>query len=79
MSDETLPPTLAEISEEFLAVGERDRLQLLLEFSRELPALPPRLAEHPELLERVVGASSGAVACRCTMPSSTSATMKTGD
>jgi cysteine desulfuration protein SufE len=58
MSDETLPPTLAEISEEFLAVGERDRLQLLLEFSRELPALPPRLAEHPELLERVAECQS---------------------
>lgn len=53
MTDQTLPPVLAEISEEFLAVGEPDRLQLLLEFSRELPALPPRLEEHPELLERV--------------------------
>lgn len=58
MSDETLPPALAEISEEFLAVGERDRLQLLLEFSRELPMLPARLAEHPELLERVAECQS---------------------
>lgn len=58
MSDETLPTALAEISEEFLAVGERDRLQLLLEFSRELPALPQRLADHPELLERVAECQS---------------------
>ncbi len=28
-------------------------MQLLLDFSRELPALPPRIAEHPELLEPV--------------------------
>ena len=27
--------------------------RLLLEFSRELPDLPPRIAEHPELLEPV--------------------------
>ncbi len=58
MSDQILPPVLAEISEEFLAVGEPDRLQLLLEFSRELPALPARLAEHPELLERVAECQS---------------------
>ncbi|PSL39444.1 cysteine desulfuration protein SufE [Labedella gwakjiensis] len=58
MSDETLPPALAEISEEFLAVGERDRLQLLLDFSRELPVLPQRLADHPELLERVAECQS---------------------
>lgn len=58
MSDETLPPALAEISEEFLAIGERDRLQLLLDFSRELPALPQRLADHPELLERVAECQS---------------------
>ena len=31
----------------------RDRLQLLLEFSQELPALPDRYAEHPDLLEPV--------------------------
>lgn len=58
MSDETLPPALEEISEEFLSVGERDRLQLLLEFSRELPPLPQRLVDHPELLERVAECQS---------------------
>src|SRR5258707_1479701 len=32
---------------------DRDRLQLLLEFSRELPPLPERYAEHRDLLEQV--------------------------
>lgn len=48
-----LPEPLAEIVEEFSAVPERERLQLLLEFSRSLPALPPRYAEHPELMQPV--------------------------
>ena len=48
-----LPPALAEIVEEFTAVPERERLQLLLEFSRALPDLPARYAEHPELMEPV--------------------------
>ncbi len=51
MSD--LPTAMAEIVEEFAAVPERERLQLLLEFSRELPALPPRYADHPELMQPV--------------------------
>ena len=49
-----LPDQLAEIIEDFQALEEPERLQLLLEFSRELPELPPRLADHPELLEQVV-------------------------
>lgn len=54
MTDPTpLPEALAEIREEFLAVTQPERLQLLLEFSRELPALPERYADHPDLLERV--------------------------
>jgi cysteine desulfuration protein SufE len=32
---------------------DRDRLQLLLEFSRELPPLPARYAERRDLLEQV--------------------------
>ena len=48
-----LPPALAEIARDFEALGVPDRLQLLLDFSRELPALPPRYTEHPELLEPV--------------------------
>ncbi|MDF2848692.1 SufE family protein [Oerskovia sp. NPDC056781] len=48
-----LPPVLTEIRDDFLALGERDRLQLLLEFSRELPDLPARYQNAPGLLERV--------------------------
>ncbi|GMA27645.1 SufE family protein [Arenivirga flava] len=50
---EPLPSQLAEIRDDFLALEQPDRLQLLLEFSNELPALPDRYAEHPDLLERV--------------------------
>jgi len=49
----TLNPRLQEIAEEFGAVGGRDRLQLLLEFSDDLPPLPARYTEHPDLLEQV--------------------------
>ncbi|GAA1973112.1 SufE family protein [Isoptericola halotolerans] len=48
-----LPAQLAEIREDFLALSEPDRLQLLLEFSRELPELPERYALAPGLLEKV--------------------------
>ena len=48
-----LPGSLAEIIEDFNAVGPQDRLQLLLEFSRELAPLPAKYADHPELLEPV--------------------------
>lgn len=53
MSDDTLPEALAGIREEFLALGVKDRLQLLLEFANELPELPERYENHPDLLERV--------------------------
>jgi cysteine desulfuration protein SufE len=48
-----LPGSLAAIRDDFLALGLPDRLQLLLEFSDELPALPTEFEEHPDLLERV--------------------------
>jgi len=48
-----LPAALDEIRTDFRALEVRDRLQLLLEFSNELPALPEQYAEHPDLLERV--------------------------
>lgn len=38
-----LPAALAEIVDDFAGVGEQDRLELLLEFSRELPELPEHL------------------------------------
>ncbi|ADG77666.1 Fe-S metabolism associated SufE OS=Tsukamurella paurometabola (strain ATCC 8368 / DSM / CCUG 35730 / CIP 100753 / JCM 10117 / KCTC 9821 / NBRC 16120 / NCIMB 702349 / NCTC 13040) OX=521096 GN=Tpau_1033 PE=3 SV=1 [Tsukamurella paurometabola] len=37
------PAALQEIIDDFAAVGEPDRLELLLEFSRELPELPEHL------------------------------------
>ena len=58
MSTNTLPAALAEIVEDFQAVDERERLQLLLEFSRSLPDLPDRLKDHPEMLEQVVECQS---------------------
>src|SRR5688572_30287644 len=48
-----LPPQLAEIVEDFQALAERDRLQLLLEFSQELPDLPERYAGHLDAMEPV--------------------------
>ena len=53
-----LPRVLAETREDFLALDVKDRLQLLLEFSNELPELPERYADHPDLLERVVECQS---------------------
>jgi len=49
----TLNPRLQEIVDDFNAVSGRDRLQLLLEYSQELPTLPDRYAEDPGLLEPV--------------------------
>ena len=48
-----LTPGLAELVEDFHAVSARDRLQLLLELSDELPALPERYAGHLESMEQV--------------------------
>ena len=48
-----LPPSLAQIRDEFLELDQSDRLMLLLEFANELPELPERFAGHPDLLERV--------------------------
>ncbi|WP_417367917.1 SufE family protein [Glutamicibacter arilaitensis] len=53
-----VPNELNEIVEEFTEVPEADRLELLLEYSRELPELPARLADHPELFEQVVECQS---------------------
>jgi cysteine desulfuration protein SufE len=63
VTGETEPPTelpgpLAAIVEDFTAMPERERLQLLLDFSRNLPALPERLAAHRELMEPVLECQS---------------------
>ena len=39
--------------EDFQALSQSDRLQLLLDFSRELPELPARLADRREEMEPV--------------------------
>jgi cysteine desulfuration protein SufE len=48
-----LPASLENTRDDFLALSGNDRIQLLLEFANELPDLPARYADHPELLERV--------------------------
>ena len=58
MTDPTLPAQLADIRDEFLELEVRERLQLLLEFSDELPELPERYSEHPDLFEQVVECQS---------------------
>jgi len=48
-----LPEPLAELVHEFADVGPRDRLQLLLELSQELPELPERYADAVGSMEQV--------------------------
>jgi cysteine desulfuration protein SufE len=48
-----LPESMAGIVDDFQSLSERDRLQLLLDFSRELPPLPPELVAHREAMEPV--------------------------
>lgn len=49
----SLEVAVAEISSDFTQASLRDRLDFLLEFSENLPALPRRYSDHPDLLERV--------------------------
>ena len=58
MTGTALPEALAEIRDEFLALAEPERLQLLLEYSNELPNVPSRYDDHPELRERVAECQS---------------------
>jgi len=58
MSQALLPARLAEIRDEFLELPEPERLQLLLEYSQELPPIPPEYDGHPELCERVLECQS---------------------
>ena len=56
---EDLPQPLAEIVEEFQAVEDRQKLELLLEFSRELPELPPGYGDdYQDSMEQVVECQS---------------------
>ncbi len=58
MTEHALPDSLAEIRDDFLDLPEAERLQLLLEFSQELPDVPAEYEDHPELYERVVECQS---------------------
>ncbi|MGW8483815.1 SufE family protein [Microbacterium sp. NPDC055903] len=78
MSTAQVPPALAEIRDDFLELPEAERLQLLLEFSGELPPVPDEIAQHPEMCERVaecqspvyisVEVTDGVVAMHATAP-----------
>lgn len=58
MTEITLPASLADIRDDFLELPEPERLQLLLEFSNELPPVPAEYDGHPELCERVIECQS---------------------
>lgn len=45
--------TADSLSADFQSLSIQDRLNLLLEFSENLPKLPERYIDHPDLLERV--------------------------
>jgi cysteine desulfuration protein SufE len=49
----SLPAPLAEIVDLFAGSAPRDRLELLLEYSHQVPPLPERFRDHPERLEPV--------------------------
>lgn len=49
----SLPDRLQKVVDDFRAAPKPLRLQLLLEYARKVPDLPPELAEDPTRLERV--------------------------
>ena len=49
----SIEQALTDLGAEFGELGVKDRLTLLLEIAGELPPLPSRYADHPDLLERV--------------------------
>ena len=53
VSGAALNPRLQEIADDFRSMPDKDRLQLLLEFSQDLPALPERYAGHRDRMEPV--------------------------
>ena len=48
-----LPPRLQTIVDVFANSPKEFRLEALLDYSRRVPDLPPRYADHPDLLEEV--------------------------
>ena len=53
MTTAALNPRLQEIVDDFDAMPDKDRLQLLLEYSQDLPELPDRYAAHRDRMEPV--------------------------
>lgn len=53
-----LPPAFAEIVDDFTALAQKDRLELLLEFSRELPGLPDKYTGDHSAMEAVTECQS---------------------
>jgi cysteine desulfuration protein SufE len=53
IQNERIPPALAEIMTEFREADDREKLELLLEFSDELPDLPAHLEHVRDQLEVV--------------------------
>ncbi len=53
VSGAALNPRLQERADDFHSVPDKDRLQLLLEFSQDLPPLPERYAGHRDRMEPV--------------------------
>ena len=53
-----LPESFAEIVDDFHALEQRQRLELLLEFSRELPPLPERYVNNRDAMEPVAECQS---------------------
>ena len=47
------PPALQEIIEEFRAATPRERMEYLLDYSENLPPLPPQLAARRDQMEQV--------------------------
>ncbi|CAN5619435.1 SufE family protein [soil metagenome] len=52
-TSETVPEALAEIIDEFKMADDREKLELLLEYSDTLPALPERLERLIDEMEQV--------------------------
>jgi cysteine desulfuration protein SufE len=49
----SLTESAVEIVAELNSIDSNDRLELLLEYANNLPELPARYTDHPDLLERV--------------------------
>lgn len=49
----SLPEVLSQTQDDFLDLGDQDKIQLLIEFADELPDLPEQYRDHPEMLEKV--------------------------